>query len=180
MERITHPLYRDYPEQPYISPERDLAAWQAEPEKFPYGVVAKKQMQRLPEGVLPGDVVMLWRIHFGTFTTESVIPQYFEYRYGVESNESLATLLRLGYARLCTAAESLPQLSLPVLKRILRANGLAIKGKKDDLLARLRENLPEEKLAAAFSLRQYAITEAGGKLLDKYDAIIQQHGPKMG
>ncbi|MFV0413838.1 MAG: hypothetical protein ACK5L3_11335 [Oscillospiraceae bacterium] len=97
MKKITHPVYKAYPEQPYISPERDLAAWAANPNSFPYGIVEKKQMQRLPEGVLPGDIVMLWRVHFGNFTTDSSIPQYFEYRYGVNSAVCLQTLLALGY-----------------------------------------------------------------------------------
>lgn len=130
MKKILHPVYRDYPEQPYISPERDLTAWEKTPEKFPYGVVGRKQMQRLPEGLLPGDVVMLWRIHFGNFTNESVIPQYFEYRYGVESGESIATLLRLGLARQCGAVETLPLVSMVLLKRILKENGLGVGGKR--------------------------------------------------
>ncbi len=36
-----------------------------------------------PEGWLPGDIILLWRIHFGTFLTNSVYPRYFESTYGI-------------------------------------------------------------------------------------------------
>lgn len=39
--------------------------------------------------------------------------------------------------------------------------------------------MPQEKLEAAFAMRKYEITEVGSRLLEKYDDIIQQHGPKM-
>ena len=29
--------------------------------------------------LLAGDIILLWRIHFGTFTTETWFPKYFEY-----------------------------------------------------------------------------------------------------
>ena len=32
MKKITHPVYADYPEQPYISPDRDLKLWEEQPE----------------------------------------------------------------------------------------------------------------------------------------------------
>lgn len=65
--------------------------------EVPYGVVARSQMERLPEGLLPGHIIMLWRVHFGTFTTDSSFPRYFEYRYGVDGREVLSTLLDKGY-----------------------------------------------------------------------------------
>lgn len=170
--------YSGYPEAPYISPERDLAAWEADPAQFYYGVVERKQMQRLPEGVLPGHIVMLWRIHFGSFTNETVIPQYFEYRYGVDSKEALETLTKLDFIAACSATDSLDCLTIPQLKKLLAASGLPAKGNKAQLLAQLKEQLPEDKLAPLFPLRRYQITTKGTRLLEKYDDIIRRHGPK--
>lgn len=178
-KKTTHPVYKDYPEQPYISPNRDLKAWIETPEQFPYGKVEKRQMIRLPEGLLPGDVVMLWRIHFNNFTNESVIPQYFEYRYGVNSDESINTLTNLKYITLGTSKDTLNLLNMTVLKRILKNNNLPVKGKKEELTNRILNNIPEEKLEESFSLRKYNITESGENILKKYDNIIQLHGPKM-
>ena len=179
MEKRTHPFYRDYPEQPYISPQRDLDAWEKTPDRFPYGVVEKRQMQRLAEGILPGHVVMLWRIHFGNFTNESVHPQYFEYRYGVDGAECIETLIRLGYAIKCGAKDSLNLLNLRALKAILLENGLSAKGKKEELLTWIAGHVPEEKLEEAFPLRKYRITPAGESVLEKHGEIIKRHGPKM-
>ncbi len=178
LKKVTHPVYKDYPEQPYISPYRDLKLWEKYPERFPYGIVDKKQMQRLAEGILPGHVVLLWRIHLTTFTNQSVIPQYFEYRYGVDSKECVQTLQKLGFAQICSAKESLDALNMIVLKRILQSNGLETKGKKGELLQRIQDNLSEQRLAELFPLRKYKTTSAGEELISKYDSIIKKHGPK--
>ncbi len=174
----TSKVYADYPEQPYIAPDRDLAAWEAAPDRFPYGIVAKNQMKRLPEGILPGHVIMLWRVHFNTYTTESPAPRYFEYRYGVDAAETLATLEAEGYIRLSSARESADLLSVPVLKRLLAAHGLPVGGKKADLLARYRDGVSDEAMAADFDIRRYVITPEGSAVLARYDDLIQKHGPK--
>lgn len=179
MKKMTHPRYRDYPEQPYISFDRDMQAWEETPELFPYGIVEKKQMQRLAEGILPGHIIMMWRISFGNFTNETMIPQYFEYRYGVDSNECIATLMQLGYVKRCNASDSLHLQSIPVLKRILVKNGLKTSGKKNDLLNRTMTSLSPNILDKQSPLRQYLLTPSGQEILKKYDGIIQKHGPKL-
>ena len=171
--------YEGYPERPYISKERDMEDWQAYPEKYPYGVVEKRNMVRLDEGILPGDIVMLWRIGFGNFTTETHIPNYFEYRYGVESLASLERLEEKAYAETLDAKGTLDLISMPVLKRILEHFGLKKTGKKQELVDRMLENVGAADLGSQFSERKIAITERGRDMLKKYDAIIQRHGPKM-
>ena len=42
-------------------------------------VVPRKNMEETSEGLLPGDIILLWRIQFGTFTTETSFSKYFEY-----------------------------------------------------------------------------------------------------
>lgn len=179
MKKVTHPIYKDYPNQPYISFERDLNEWENYPEKYPYGIVAKQQMVLLEEGLYPGDIVMLWRINFNNITTETIMPQYFEYRYGIDPQESIQRLIDKGYCQLSDAKGSLDLLSVPVLKRILKNNYLAVTGKKADLLDRINVALTEDVLEEQFTLRRYLINDTGKKLLNKYDHIIQQHGPKL-
>lgn len=178
MKKITHPIYKDYPEQPYISPERNLELWEKEPELFPYDKVEKKQMVRLSEGVLPGHLIMLWRVHFNTFTTESIIPEYFEYRYGVDSHEVIDLLLEKGYIEKLNAKASLDALNMKKLKKILEANGLSTQGKKEALLERIQGELSEEILSQAFPLRKYKITLDGETLLNKHSEVIKRHGAK--
>lgn len=178
MKKIEVELYKDYQEHPYISPDRDLQSWLENPSNFPYAKVDKKQMIRLEEGILPGDLILLWRVGFNTFTTESIFPAYFEYRYGVNPLESLKLITKLGYMYQENASNSLHQINAPTLKLILKKHNLKTSGSKKDLMTRALENLSEDQLSKEFELRQYTITNSGKDLLIKYDDIIQKHGIK--
>ncbi len=178
MKNITSIIYKDYPNQPYISPTRDLSAWEANPEKFPYKIVEKSKMVKLKEGILPGDLIMLWRIGFDNFTNQSVIPSYFEYRYGVNSDESIKILLELKYAFLCNATDSLVELTSPQLKEILKPKKLKLTGKKNELITRIIENIKEDELKKMFTLRKFQITDLGREVLNSYPEIIKRHGTK--
>lgn len=89
-------LYQDYPEIPYISPERDLAQWEKDLTDGSATRVPKRNMLRTEEGLLPGDIILLWRIQLGTFTTETVFPKYFEYDYGIDAPAHLIALQEEG------------------------------------------------------------------------------------
>lgn len=178
MKKITHEIYKDYPIHPYISSKRDLKLWETNPEKFPYKIVEKKQMILLDEKILPGDLILLWRINFDNFTNESVIPQYFEYRYGVDSDNSIKVLHELKFAETCTATESLTELTIPQLKNLLKSKGINATGKKQELLNNIIENITEEELSSMFSLRKYRITKLGKKVIENHPEIIKKHGTK--
>lgn len=178
MSKIIHEIYKDYPEQPYISSSRDLKAWEETPEEFPYGIIERKNMIRLEDNILPGHIIMLWRINFDNFTNETVIPQYFEYRYGVNSDEVLKDLVDLKYIELNSAKESLGELNMIVLKRILKNSNLPTSGKKADLLFRIENSFSNEELEKLFPLRKYSITNNGKEILNKYESIIKKHGIK--
>ena len=179
MKKITHPIYKDYPEQPYISSDRDLNDWENFPEKYPYQKVSKNQMVRLEENILPGDIVMLWRIGFNNFTTESSIPNYFEYRYGVNSSKSIERLIKINAIILEDAAKSLDIQNMTLLKRILKKHNLKLSGSKNELLDRVLDNIDEKQLEKEFTERKYSITDYGKTLLEKHYEIIEKHGPKM-
>lgn len=172
-------IYKDYPVHPYISPKRDVDRWIEFPEEFPYKKVEIKQMVPLEEGLLAGDIILLWRVSLNTFTNQSMFPDYFEYKYGINASESLTKLENSGYIRLCTASESLDSINAIVLKRILKKYNLSQSGKKQELLNRVREHLDEKTLASAFTLRDYRTTHEGNILLEKYYDLVLKHGPKM-
>lgn len=174
----TSKIYKDYPEMPYISDDRDVKAWEENPHDFYYGVIEKKNMVRLSEGILPGHIIMLWRVHFNTFSNETIYPQYFEYRYGVDGDEALDTLVKKGYIVLKDAKGSLDLLNIRQFKEILSKEKLPLSGKRQDLENRVLENVENDKLEKYFTIRKYEITKEGTKLLEKYDSIIQKHGPK--
>ncbi|TMR77523.1 hypothetical protein E3V52_07620 [Streptococcus pseudopneumoniae] len=65
MNSILEIFYKEHQVKPFISPERDLDAWLLNPKPVP-----KRNMDLLADDSLAGDIILLWRIQFGTFTTE--------------------------------------------------------------------------------------------------------------
>ena len=59
-------IYKDHQAKPYISPDRDIETWLLNPKPVP-----KRNMELLADDLLAGDIILLWRINFGTFTTET-------------------------------------------------------------------------------------------------------------
>ena len=55
-------------------------------------------MDLLADDSLAGDIILLWRIQFGTFTTETWFPKYFEYTYGIDAPKHLKTLVEKDYS----------------------------------------------------------------------------------
>lgn len=178
MTKIIPEIYKDYPIQPYISKSRDLKDWEDFPEKYPYSKVEKKQMIKLDENLLPGDIVLLWRVKLGTFTTNSIFPEYFEYKYGINGKDSLNLLVNLNLIRKCSAVESLDIVNSNICKRILEKYDLKKSGNKKDLVQRISKNISENDLSREFNLRKYEITSNGYKILEKYYYIIEKHGMK--
>ncbi|HHW3254593.1 TPA: hypothetical protein ACUODB_001857 [Streptococcus pneumoniae] len=59
---ILEKFYKEHQIKPFISPERELDTWLLSP---------KRNMDLLADDSLAGDIILLWRIQFGTFTTET-------------------------------------------------------------------------------------------------------------
>lgn len=168
-------MYQDHEVKPYISPERDLESWLLEAKPVP-----KRNMVRLEEGLLPGDIILLWRINFGTFETTTPYSKYFEYMYGINGHAHMEQLLADGYAYMESAFDSLDHITSTAKKNILKAEGVAglSKMKAADLDAALREHLTEERLASYFSVRGYALTEKGRAALENHPEVIDKHPKK--
>ena len=66
MNSILEIFYKEHQVKPFISPERDLDAWLLNPKPVP-----KRNMDLLADDLLAGNIILLWRIQFGTFTTET-------------------------------------------------------------------------------------------------------------
>ncbi len=60
---ILEKFYKEHQVKPFISPERELDTWLLSP---------KRNMDLLADDSLAGDIILLWRIQFGTFTTETL------------------------------------------------------------------------------------------------------------
>ncbi|MBF0846853.1 hypothetical protein IR145_05165, partial [Streptococcus danieliae] len=96
---------------PYISEDRDFDTWLKEVSLSKSKLVPKKNMEKTDEGLIAGDIILLWRVHFGTFTTDTVqsnyFPKYFEYTYGINGEKNLENLLENELVYIKSIMESL-------------------------------------------------------------------------
>ncbi|MET3559080.1 hypothetical protein ABID29_002229 [Streptococcus rupicaprae] len=167
-------VYKEYPNQPYISEGRD------DFDEPGFKPVPRKNMEDLGDGLLAGDIILLWRVAFGTFTTESVMPKYLEYTYGIDGKAHMQKLVRDGYVVAETAFSSLKHINAAAKKAILKAKGVSglSKLKSSDLDVALEEALAEEELGRYFAVRGYALTPKGQEALAANQAVIDRHPKK--
>lgn len=183
-------LYRNHRSLPYISPERDLAAWLEEVELSSSKAVPKWALEPVANielyggylfEVTAGDIILLWRISFSTFTTQSWFPKYFEHTYGIDAAFDLQMLVEAGLVEIESAADSLDLVTAPALHKALKdagVNGLS-GAKKAELMSLARERLSPTQLADAVPVRSYKLTTAGRTLLDAHPEVVAKH-PKKG
>ncbi|MGT2666953.1 hypothetical protein ACVRYP_06545 [Streptococcus rifensis] len=167
--------YDDYPVKPYISPERDLAE-----ETLGFKPVPRRNMEPLEDGLLAGDIILLWRIAFGTFTTDSVMPKYLEYTYGIDGQTHLKKLETEGYILKETAVDSLDHITATVKKTILKDSGVSglSKYRSAELDDLIKTHLTEVALASYFDIRGYGLTGKGQKALANHQAVVDRHPKK--
>ncbi len=168
-------LYATYPNQPYISSERHL-----EEDDSHLKPVPRRNMESLDDNLLAGDIILLWRVAFGTFTTESVFPKYLEFTYGINGKKHLESLLDKSYIYLETAFGSLTLITSSHKKTLLKSKGITglSKLKRSELDLVLKETVTEEELAAFFSARVYGLTAKGKETLALHQAIVDRHPKK--
>ena len=131
--------------------------------------------------VTAGDIILLWRISFDTFTTQSWFPKYFEHTYGIDAAFDLRMLVEAGLMDVEPAADSLDLVTVPALRKALKdaaVNGLS-GAKKADLMRLAREHLSPTQLEDVVPMRSYKLTTAGRALLDAHPEVIAKH-PKKG
>lgn len=143
--------------------------------------VPKRNRIVLDDELVAGDIILLWRIQFGTFTNETWFPKYFEYTYGIDAPRHLQMLLEKGYAYIETAFDSLDHLNATEKRTLLKekeVRGLASKTVAE-LDTLLKQHYTEEELAGKFKIRGIALTEKGEKTLQKYDDVVARHPKKI-
>lgn len=165
-------IYKEHAEIPYIAPEYE--------EELLLKPIAKRQMIRTEEGLLPGHIIMLWRIQFGSYRTDSPHHKYFATTYGINAQKELEWLIAEGYVRLETALEALRHLSSTRLKLFLKAEGIKglSKMKRDDLDSAMCNHFTEAKLSELYDVRGYLLTPKGSDVLAKHPEIVDKHPKK--
>lgn len=166
-------MVETYQVQPYINPDRDLATEDYKP-------VPKKNMELLEDGLLAGDIILLWRIQFGTFTNETWYPKYFEYIYGINAPLHLENLIEQGYCYVESPYHSLDHINANKKKQILKAYDVPgiSKMKAADLDRAIIANIDENTLGSYFDVRGIALTEKGEKAIEANPEVIDRHPKK--
>lgn len=111
--KTVNEVYSEHAEIPFIAPKYEA--------ELLHKPIAKRQMQRTEEGLLPGHIILLWRIQFGSYTTTSPHHKYFYTTYGIDAQKELDSLIRQGHVRINTAFDSLHLLSAFDVKGFLKA-----------------------------------------------------------
>ena len=87
-------FYKDYPNQPYISSNRDIDRWLTACQKEPKYIVPYENMVRDDIGLLPGDIYLLY---FLFRHRNKKFPYYFEYFFGIDVHKELQFLEANGF-----------------------------------------------------------------------------------
>ncbi|MGT2887430.1 hypothetical protein N1495_05765 [Streptococcus didelphis] len=165
-------IYENHSEMPYIHPK-----YEKELMRKP---IAKRNMIRTDEGLLPGHLIMLWRINFGTYSTASPHHKYFYTTYGIHAEQELQWLINNHYVQVDSPFTSMKELAAPQLKEFLKEKGVQglSKMKRSDLEGAILEHYSEEEFGSLFEVRSYSLLEKGITALKKYPEVIDKHPQK--
>lgn len=119
--------------------------------------------RKLPNGLLPGEIILLDWIN-GKKKTEA-FPGYFDYQYGIDARASLKKLMEHGYLEYATPEDSLVSLKVPELKEILKTKDLKVSGKKAELIERIKEHFSPDEISEYVKQPTIKLTAKGNKSL---------------
>ena len=84
-------------------------------------------------------------------------PRFWWYKYGIKDVTGiLRDLEQRGFISVGDISDAVRMEKLPAIKEELKKRELKVTGKKDDLVARLVENVSEEELARVFTRRPFS------------------------
>ena len=132
-------------------------------------------MEPLCDGLYPHEVLVLSYVpHFTDKTKKYQL--FWEYSYGIQDvSLIIASLFEKGFFRKGTIVETIKLSTVPILKELLKKRNLKVSGKKDDLIKRIIENIPEDELEPIFNERPYKLTTKGEEILRKYEWVPYLH-----
>lgn len=125
------------------------------------------------EELSDADILLLEYCTYGTYPNpRNGYPLMWEREFNIADVDiALQSLEDRGYIRFTSAIETLPRFTVAQLKSVAEKNGVAVKGKKADILAAVSA-IPPEKLESAIADRKYCLTAAGHDALKKYEPIV--------
>ena len=114
-----------------------------------------------PSGLYPHEVLLLDQAP-SFYTDQPEFPAFWRQRYGILNMPiSLKLLMGRGFLDTASLESALEATTVVTLRSVLKSYGLPVSGKKAELIARLLEEVPRERLNLHFSRRNFTLTKAG-------------------
>ena len=127
-------------------------------------------------GLYPHEILLLDYAHT-FYTTDNSFQGFWWHRYGVRDVHLLLySLLDRGFLQVGDLRAALERQTAAAIKEVLKARSLKTTGKKDDLIQRALDEIPESELNLEFPRRTFSLTDAGVTALDAYVPYIHRNG----
>lgn len=130
--------------------------------------------EKIDDKLLPGEIVLLEWIENKSISIAE-FPQYFSYEYGIDPANSVRFLIDNNYIKTAGLYDSLMSFKVVELKDILKANSLAVSGKKNELINRIKFNISADILNEYVKDKFFAHTELGSSLIRKHTHLLFAH-----
>lgn len=130
-----------------------------------------------PSGLYPHEILAIEYANKYYFD-ENKFEGFWWYEYGIKDMALLLESLREhGFLSLSSLSDSLQLYKTDELKAVLKAKGLKVSGKKQGLINRLIESVPENELNECFPRRSYIVTDQGKEAIkdDEYVLFAHKH-----
>lgn len=128
-------------------------------------------------GLYVAEILLLFYCSKGKYPhPKDGYPGFWWFKYGIRDvGKALNSLEDRGFIEFGTAADAAASLKVAELKDLLSAAGLQKTGKKADLVKRVAENVPEEKILAAGAELKYHLTRLGEEELEDNSYVPYMH-----
>ena len=111
----------------------------------------------------------------GKIASDPNIAGYWTHEYKLNYQKVLEKLFKSGYLTFSDYKFNMSKTKTDEIKKVLASHSLKLSGKKQDLIDRLIENVPEEELKKLFSSSYFMLTESGSALISKNAHIMYFH-----
>lgn len=122
--------------------------------------------------------IFLWSIgkKTGPVKKRNEYPAYCFNELGIQNGTQYhEQLINDGYFEIAKPETILSTYKMDQLKEILSSNGLETKGKKDDLIKRIAENVPSDQIIEQMDEKIYELSDAGKRFVESHDDYIKLH-----
>lgn len=128
-------------------------------------------------GLYPHEILVLDYAHT-FYTSGNSFQGFWWYRYGIRDVQSILSLLvERGFLKIGDLKAVLDRQTAATLKEVMKLHNITTTGKKDELIQRILDKIPESELNKHFPKRTYSLTITGQEALDEeaYVPYIHRH-----